>query len=409
VIRIRHVLALAAALAAVAAPAAQAAPPRVTANSAIVIDARDGRALYEKAADARRPIASATKLMTALLVLEQAKLSDTMTAGRYRSLAAESKINLREGERMTVADLLRGLLVYSANDAADTLAAGVAGSTDSFVREMNRRAQQLGLTGTRYANPVGLDEAGNYSTARDLTKLVMKLREFPFFRRTARARSVTLRSGSHVRTLANRNELVRRFNWIDGVKTGHTLQAGYVLVASSRRGGVPLVSVVLGTPSDGARYTDTLALFTYAVGRYHRVEPVKQREVVAQVPIRYRAGAKLDLITARSVHRVVRRGSQPFKLRVVGLPDEVEGPIAYRQRIARVEVLLDGRVATRVGLLAANDVPEAGLGRKTQDAMTRPWTIAVLAAILLAAMALTRLRRPPIAPADHRPREAGAA
>jgi D-alanyl-D-alanine carboxypeptidase (penicillin-binding protein 5/6) len=365
VTRIRHVLALAALLLAAAltlAPgtAPAAAAPRITAQSAIVIDARDGTLLYEKAADVKRQIASTTKLMTALLVLEQAKLSDTIMAPRYRSLAAESKINLGEGERMTVADLVRATLVYSANDAADTLAIGIAGSKESFVRQMNRRAQQLGLTNTHYANPVGLDEAGNYSTSRDLAKLVLKLREFPFFRRTVRARSVTLKSGSHVRTLANRNQLVRRLNWIDGVKTGHTNQAGYVLVASSRRAGAPLISVVLGTPSDAERYQDTLLLFNYAIGRYHRVQPVRQREVLAQVPIRYRAGAKLDLIAARSVHRVVRRGSHPFKLRIVGLPADVEGPIAYRDRVARIEVLLDGKVATRVGLLAGSDVPRPG-------------------------------------------------
>jgi serine-type D-Ala-D-Ala carboxypeptidase (penicillin-binding protein 5/6) len=390
---------------AVAAPA-RAAGPAITAPSAIVVDATSGTSAYEKNADQRRPIASTTKLMTALLVLENAKLGDVYTAPRYRGLPAESKINLHAGERLTVADLLRGLLVYSANDAAETLAEGMSGSKASFVRQMNRRAVELGLTNTHYANPIGLDETGNYSSARDLAKLVIALRKFPFFRRTVDSPVVTLRTGDRPRTLSNRNLLVRRFNWIDGVKTGHTLQAGYVLVASGSRRGVPLISVALGTPSEDARDTDSLKLLAYGLTKFKRRLAIRRGQELARVPIRYRPGATLSLVAKRSVRRVVPKGPTGRIDKVLrGVPDEVDGPIRRGDRIAGVDLMLNGRRLTTVSLVAASDVEEASAARRVQDWLTGPWTLAIIGVALVAAVVITRMRR---APQKRRPRSAEA-
>jgi serine-type D-Ala-D-Ala carboxypeptidase (penicillin-binding protein 5/6) len=253
------------AAAALAPATAQAAdrPPRckVDAPSAIVIEVSTGEVACATNPDERRSIASTTKLMTALLTLERAKLSQTYTAADYAPAPAESKIGLDRGERMSVRDLMRGLLVESANDAAVTLAEGVSGSRRAFVRAMNRRAQQLELSNTHYANPIGLDEQGNYSTARDLVRLAVVLRTNPFFRTTTDRPSVRLTTGNRPRTFANRNTLVRSTSWVNGVKSGHTSQAGYVLVGSGRDGrGVQLVSAVLGTSSVAARDAATLKL-----------------------------------------------------------------------------------------------------------------------------------------------------
>ena len=162
---------------------------------------------------------------------------------------------------MKVPDLLRGLLVESGNDAAVTLAEGVSGSRKAFVRQMNRRARQLGLENTHFANPIGLDQEGNYSSARDLVTLATVLRTNRFFKRSWTRRATTLKSGVRERTFANRNRLVARYEFVNGVKTGHTRGAGYVLVGSASRNGIQLVSAVLGTPSEAARDADTMALF----------------------------------------------------------------------------------------------------------------------------------------------------
>ena len=198
-----------------------------------MIEVSTGTVACQRAADKERSIGSTTKLMTALLTLEQAKLSQTFTASDYRPAPIESQIGLQPGERMKVSDLMRGLLLESGNDAAVTLAEGVSGSRKAFVREMNKRARSLGLKHTHFANPIGLDQEGNYSSARDLVTLATVLRTNSFFKKVVDSPSGTLKTGVRPRTFRNRNRLVRNYAFVNGVKTGHTRGAGYVLVGSA--------------------------------------------------------------------------------------------------------------------------------------------------------------------------------
>jgi D-alanyl-D-alanine carboxypeptidase (penicillin-binding protein 5/6) len=390
---------LAAALAAVLllafAPAARAAdpPPPVSAPSALVVEGSTADVAYAKQPDRRRAIASATKLMTALLTLERTRPSTEFRAVRYRALPAESKINLQPGESMTVADLLRGLLVESANDAAATLATRIGGSESAFVRAMNQRAQKLGLKNTHYANPIGLDDAGNYSTARDLVWLTLRLRAFDFFRRTVAREQVTLRSGARPRTLENRNRLVR-LPVVTGVKTGHTQQAGYVLIGSGRKRGITLITAVLGAPSESARESDTRKLLAWAFQLYQRVRAIPPGEVLARAAIRYRRGAELALVVGDTGRRfVIRRGT---RLRRCGLrvPADVEGPVRRGQKLGEVDVCRgDDKLAT-LPVVASADVPEAGLAVRTKDRFTRPGTLLIAALIGLGGtLGLARVRR----------------
>ena len=387
-----------AALAALAAwaPAALAAesdaPPAVSAPSVVLVEASTGDVAFAKAPNRRRAIASTTKLMTALLVLERSKPSTILRAVRYRALPVESKIDLRPGEGMTVADLLRGLLIESANDAAVTLAEGVAGSRAAFVREMNARAAELGLRNTHYSNPIGLDEPGNYSTARDLARLTLRLRRWAFFRHTVARAQVTLRSGDRPRTLDNRNKLVRLPD-VNGVKTGHTRQAGHVLVGSGRKGGIGLVSVVLGAPSESARESDTRSLLEWGFGRYRRVRPVEPGVVLARVPIRYRRGAELGLVTERSRRRLVLRRDRRLTRCGLSAPTEVAGPIRRGQRLGTVDVCRGRRRVARVALVAAAAVPAAGVAQQTKDWFTRPFSLLVVVLAGLGGTVLLARRR----------------
>ncbi len=380
--------AVAAAVAAVLAPSAAGAaerPPRceVDAPSAIVIEVSTGAVACATNPDARRSIASTTKLMTALLTLERAKLSDTFTAANYFPSAAESQIGLQRGERMSVRDLMRGLLVESANDAAVTLAEGVAGSRRAFVRAMNRRARELDLTNTHYANPIGLDEQGNHSTARDLVRLAVVLRTNRFFRTTTDRPSVRLVTGNRERTFANRNTLVRNTGWVNGVKSGHTSQAGYVLVGSGRRGGIQLVSAVLGTSSVAARDAATLALLRSGFPRFQRVTALRRGTVMARAPIRYGRGAELALVADRTVRRIVPRGQRDdVTRRRVGVPEDVTGPITAGQAFGAIEILQNGRVVGRVPMVAASSVPAADLEQKAKSWFTSPLPLLLLVAVL---------------------------
>jgi D-alanyl-D-alanine carboxypeptidase (penicillin-binding protein 5/6) len=395
-VRARLLLAaLAAALALALAPAAHAAdpPPPVSAPSALVVEASTADVAYAKQPDRRRAIASATKLMTALLTLERSKPSTVLRAVPYRALPVESKINLRPGERMTVADLLRGLLVESANDAAVTLAERIGGSREAFVAAMNARAAKLGLKNTRFANPIGLDDPGNFSSARDLVRLTLRLRAFEFFRRTVARESVTLRSGARPRTLENRNRLVR-LPVVNGVKTGHTQQAGYVLIGSGRKRGITLISAVLGAPSESARETDTRKLLAWAFSLYERVRAVRPGEELARAAIRYRRGAELVLVPGDTTTRfVVRRGQ---RIRHCGLrvPSEVTGPISRGQKLGELDVCRGKRKLATMPVVAEADVPAAGFAVRTKDRFTQPWTLALAALIALAGtVGLARVRR----------------
>jgi D-alanyl-D-alanine carboxypeptidase (penicillin-binding protein 5/6) len=385
----------AAAVLAAAAPgsaAAAPAPPRVpTAQAAIVIDARDGTVMFAKRPDAERSIASTTKLMTALLALEEADPGDVFAAPAYSAAPAESRINLREGERMTVEDLLQALLLESANDAAVDLAENIAGSRQAFVDQMNERAAELGLDHTSYANPIGLDAPGNYSSARDLATLARTLLRNRRFARIVDMPEATLESGIRPRVVENRNDLVAAYPWVDGVKTGYTLNAGNVLVGAAARGPrARVVSVVLGEPSESARDADTLSLLRWGLGRFSRVRVLDRGRALARPDIEYR-DEDARLVPRRGVVLTLRDGQR--LRRRVNAPDELEGPLAAGAAVGSVTVLVDGRPVRRVALVTAADVPGAGTLRVLVSVLGVPLTVLIALTILVAAiLMLLRVR-----------------
>lgn len=352
-----------------------------SASAAIVIDARSGAVLLQKHPDARHAIASTTKLMTALLVLQHDKLDAVFTAPAYNALPAESKINLRKGERMKVRDLLTAVLLESANDAANDLAVGTSGSRGAFVTAMNRRARALGLRGTHYGNPIGLDAQGNYSTARDLSTLARGLMQNPVFAAIVNRPSATLQSGSHVRTVHNRNLLIARYRFVDGVKTGHTLAAHYVLVGAAHGHGQKLISVVLGEPSEGARDSDTLALLRWGIDQFHSVTLVRPGHPLAYAKVAYHDGLRIPLVTRRSATFTVRRG-QRLRLHVHA-PASLSGPIPAGRRVGSVDIVYLGHRVRTLGLVTGRAVPGAGLITRVTHTLGPPLTALALILIVV--------------------------
>jgi D-alanyl-D-alanine carboxypeptidase (penicillin-binding protein 5/6) len=355
------------------------------------VDASDGAVMFQKSPDERRAIASATKLMTALLTLERARPDDVFTAPAYNANPVESKINLRAGERMRVEDLLEGLLLESANDAAVTLAEAISGSRGAFVSDMNTRASEVGLGGTSYANPIGLDDPQNYSTVRDLAALTVRLLRHRRFARIVDMPRAVLESGARRRVVANRNELVGRYRFVDGVKTGHTLDAGYVLVGAAHGpGGADVVSVVLGEPSEAAREADTLALLRWGLSRFRRTEVLDPDKVLARPEVKYR-DSRAALVPRTPLRLTLRRGERVS--RRVSAPDEVEGPLDRGERVGRVTVLVDGKPVERVGLVTAGEVPGAGPLRVIFSSVGVPLTLLLLlCGVAVAALMVRRSR-----------------
>jgi D-alanyl-D-alanine carboxypeptidase (penicillin-binding protein 5/6) len=366
--------------------------PRIEARSWALIDADSGDVLVSHAARRHLPIASTTKLMTAYVVLRELPLNRVARAAPYEAEYGESLLGLRPGQRISVRDLLYGLILRSGNDAAYDLALAAAGSEKRFVAEMNRYAAALGLSDTRYANPIGLDQRGNYSSAADLATLARRLLAIPAFAKIADARSAVLRSVHPRRRITTINELLRMAPWVTGVKTGHTFGALYVLVGSGQRKGVELISVAVGAPTDEDRFSDNIDLLDYGFSLYKRRLPIKAGAALAKAAIRY-SGGELPLRAARAVAVGLRRDQRMSV--VVSAPDEVEGPIERGAALGRASVYVDGRRAASVPLLAAHAVAEASLLEKVAsflDDERIPVGIA-LCVILIGAVLLRRFSR----------------
>jgi D-alanyl-D-alanine carboxypeptidase (penicillin-binding protein 5/6) len=394
------------AVAAAPARAAAPAPPKLDAKAWILVDPRDGSVLASKAQNKHLPIASTTKLMTAYLALKHLKPNRMIAAPQYNpSASAEIELGLRPGERMRVRDLLYGLLLPSASDAAQTLAVGVSGSVPAFVSAMNRAARRLGLDDTSYANPIGLDDPGNYSSADDLVTLASILLRNRLFARIVDTPAAELHSGDHARTVTSRNNLLGRVPWVNGVKTGHTLGAGYVLVGSGTQDSTTLISAVLGTGSEFSRDEDTLKLLDYGFSLYHQVRPVSRGEELADPKLDYR-GDHLSLVARRALPIKVREGQRVAT--DVTAPDEVSGAVDRGQVLGRVTVRVDGRVAAASPLVAAQSVAAASTLDKAVWTAKNPFVLLALGAIvILLGLLLTvrgRRRREPNGAAS-RPRE----
>lgn len=277
--KIRGIQAAAATVAAVLllTPCAMAAP-EVSAVHAALLDADSGQVLYEKNADDHALIASTTKIMTALVVCENCDLSAKVKIPKEAVGIEGSSMYLREGEILTVQDLLYGLMLHSGNDAAVALAIKCGGNVEKFVAMMNEKAAALGLQGTHYANPNGLDDDGNYSTALDLGRLAAYALKNPDFRRTVSCKSITIGQ----RSLHNHNKLLFRYEGAIGVKTGYTKAAGRILVSAAERGGRQLVAVTINAPND---WNDHACMLDYGFSCYQEKQLVEEGQHLGDVPV----------------------------------------------------------------------------------------------------------------------------
>jgi D-alanyl-D-alanine carboxypeptidase (penicillin-binding protein 5/6) len=343
-----------------------------------------GQTLYADHSGERRAIASTTKMMTALVTLQHVKnLSTVFTYPDYHQAADDSQIGLRPGDRMTVHDLLIAMMLPSADDAAEDLAYNVGHhSVARFVGWMNADARRLGLRRTHYSTPIGLDTPGNYSTAADLVRLAQfDLSHYSFFARVVRMAHAALRTGP-APEVSNLNQLVGEYPWVIGVKTGHTNDAGYVLVAAGQRHGLRLVDAVLGTPTEGDRDSEALALLDWGYANFRMFTPLHAQQAVAHLPVRDRPGLRVPVRATRSFRRVLARSSD-VRLKV-DVPRRLVGPLPAGTVVGHVLVGDGTRTLTRVPVVLERRlkaVPRLVLvGRFFSG---RPWLIAL---IVLAAL-----------------------
>ncbi len=357
----RALLAAVAVLAALVSPIhASGAEPRIDAAAWYLVG-DDGAVLARNDAGESRAVASITKLMTAVIALEQANLADVVRVRPRAPRAGESSASLRAGEQLTVAELVRALIVPSGNDAADALALHIGrGSADRFVELMNAKAAELGLADTNFENPHGLDQPGHVSSARDATTLVRYALGIPFLRDALSRQTASLPGG---RTLVTTNDLLASWPPLVGGKTGHTLAAGWSQAAAAQKGGVTVYGTVLGSDTRSTRNEALRELLSYGLAQYRPVQVVDHGRVYATAVTGYDQ-PDVELVAPRSLVRTLRRGT-PLVERVVA-PTSVVLPVAEGQELGRVEVYDGDRLVASSKLVAAEAVADAGLLAKAK-------------------------------------------
>jgi D-alanyl-D-alanine carboxypeptidase (penicillin-binding protein 5/6) len=337
-------------------PSDGVAPPRIGALSAVLADLDDGQVMFAKAPEIRRPIASLTKVMTALIVLDRLALDEVVVVSpdavfEDDDFGASSTLGLRAGERRTVRELLDALMLQSANDAAVALAIEVSGSQQRFVELMNGRAHSLGLRDTVFFSPNGLDDRGR-STARDLLALTRAAASQPGFSRIVGSRFRTIPSPSGPpRRVQNRNALLWLYPGATGVKTGYTAGAGFCLIATAERDGRRLVAIVLGDRDEP--FSDAAALLDHGFEGFREETFVHAGEAIGTVAIR---GGAVPVAAERAVTALVPTAELDRVRRQVVVSPEALFPPALGERVGAIKVTVPG-VSLGSSPLLVSEVP----------------------------------------------------
>lgn len=340
-------------LPALCAQAASSAP-RLTADSAILIDWQTGTVLYDKKAHAFRHPASLTKVMTAIVALENSLLQDVVTVTREACYLAGSSMNLRPGQKFTMDDLLYCMLMKSANDAASAVAIHVGGSIDGFAAMMNEKAREIGALNTHFRNPHGHTEPGHLTTAFDMALIARYAMSIPYFAETVSTKEADVdRLDKHiVIRLRNTNRLLWHFEGADGVKTGTTAAAGKSLIASATREEQRLIAVVLHSDS---RWADAEALLNHGFAEYSLVSVYRKGEVVRTVRVTSGMSSRVPLVAMTDLALVVKK-SDKQKVTISDVVWSIKAPCDPGKEVARVSILIDGQEAASTGLSPLRDV-----------------------------------------------------
>lgn len=349
-------------------------PPEVAARSYVVFDAQSGQTLASANADTHIEPASLTKLMTAYLSFKAVK------EGRLKldqQLPVSIKAWKSEGSRMfldikvpaKVDDLLKGMIVQSGNDACVVLAESIAGSEEAFAVMMNAQAQKMGLANTHFANSAGLPDAQQYTTANDLAKLSQAIiRDFPEFYPIYAMKSFTYNKIKQ----DNRNLLLYRDPDVDGLKTGHTASAGYNLVATSKRGGRRVISVVTGTTGMEERARESAKLLDWALLNFETPRLFAARQAIAKVPVYKGVAPEVTVGFAADQYISVPQGKAAEIKQEVSLKKHMIAPLAAGQEVGRVRLSLDGQALAEYPLTVLDAVSEGSWWRRLVDTI-RLW------------------------------------
>ena len=335
----------------------------ITAPSAILVDGENFNILYEKNSHEKRSIASITKVMTVLLIMEDIEsgkisLTDTVTASAHAASMGGSDIWLEEGEQMSLDDMLKATLVASANDAAVALAEYTEGSEDAFVKRMNTRAKELGMKDTVFKNCNGLDEEGHISSAYDVALMSAELiKHTKVFDYTSIWLDF-LRDGKT--QIVNTNKLLKSYNGITGLKTGTTDDAGSCISATAKRDGLSLIAVVLGSDSGTDRFKDASILLDYGFNNYSVIIPKEKK--LPKVKVNKGMESEVEVYSNPPESVLVAKGSDSEIIVKVDLPKKIDAPVEKDKKIGEITYSINDKVVQKADIRCKKTVEECSFG-----------------------------------------------
>ena len=342
----------------------------LNAKSAILMEESTGNILYESNPDERLPIASVTKVMTMLLIMEavdsgKISLDDMVTVSGNAMSYGGSTMFLETGEQLTVNDMLKGIAVASANDGCVAMAEHLAGSESAFVDMMNEKAKELGMENTHFMNTNGLDEDDHYSSARDVAIMSRELMKHETIFNYTSIWMDTLRGGKF--QLANTNKLIRFCDGANGLKTGSTSKALCCLSAAAKRNDMQLIAVVLGAPTSAERFASAKSLLDYGFANYAVNTQITAGDEVQKIAVEKGVDKEVDVVAGDSCSTLVKKGQEDNITKEIKIDETITAPIEAGQKIGTMTISRDGEVIADIDLNASSTVEKKGIGLIIKD------------------------------------------
>lgn len=325
----------------------------INARSAIVMDFDTGRVLYEKNAYQKRPMASTTKVMTAIVALENGNLDDIVTVSRNAASIHGSLMHLSAGEKLTLRELMYGLLLCSGNDAAIAIAEHIGGSVDGFCEMMNKKAKEIGAVNTNFTTPHGLDETGHYSTAYDMALITRYALNIPVFNEIVKTTSIQIGN----RFLSNTNEMLTSYQGADGVKTGYTGKAGRCLITSATRDGRRFISVVLFCDSRAQRALSSKIILDYAFSLYYPRTLINS-EYLGTLPVYKGFEKSLPIYVEKTVTMPLSDAEVSRLYTKISLPGFIQAPVTEKTVVGTLSVYLDDKILCESPIRAGKSIKQ---------------------------------------------------
>ena len=342
----------------------------LNAKSAILMEESTGNILYESNPDERLPIASVTKVMTMLLIMEavdsgKISLDDMVTVSENAMSYGGSTMFLEKGEQLTVNDMLKGIAVASANDGCVAMAEHLAGSESAFVDMMNEKAKELGMENTHFMNTNGLDEDDHYSSARDVAIMSRELMKHETIFNYTSIWMDTLRGGKF--QLANTNKLIRFYDGANGLKTGSTSKALCCLSAAAKRNDMQLIAVVLGAPTSAERFASAKSLLDYGFANYAVNTQITAGDEVQKIAVEKGVDKEVGVVAVDSCSTLVKKGQEDNITKEIKIDETITAPIEAGQKIGTMTISRDGEVIADIDLNASSTVEKKGIGLIIKD------------------------------------------